>query len=168
MSNLKLKCAVLTISNNRTAANDTSGDYLIDQLQRDGHQCLERTIAPANIYEIRRIISQWIVDKNIQVIITNGGTGYGPEKNTVAAIAPLLDQTITGFGELFRQLSFKDIGSSSIQSDAIAGLANNTVIFSIPGSTGACRLAWSSIIREQLNKDHKPCNFAEHCALNSK
>lgn len=165
MSNLQ--CAVLTISTNRTAANDTSGDYLVDQLQRDGHQCLERAIVPANIYAIRRIISQWIADENIQVIITNGGTGYGPEKNTVASITPLLDQTITGFGELFRQLSFKDIGSSAIQSDAIAGLANNTVIFSIPGSTGACRLAWTSIIREQLNKSHKPCNFAEHCALNS-
>lgn len=159
-----LKCAVLTISNSRTAANDTSGNYLVDQLQRDGHQCLERSVITANTYEIRKIISQWIADKNIQVIITNGGTGFGPEKNTIAAIQPLFDQTITGFGELFRQLSFEDIGSSAIQSDAIAGLANNTVIFSIPGSTNACRLAWARIIREQLDKDHKPCNFANHCA----
>lgn len=162
-----LKCAVLTISNSRTAADDTSGNYLVDQLQRDGHQCLERAVVSADIYEIRKIISQWIADKNIHVIITNGGTGFGPEKNTIAAIQPLLDQTVNGFGELFRQLSFDDIGSSAIQSDAIAGLANNTVLFSIPGSTNACRLAWARIIREQLNKDHQPCNFANHCSVKS-
>lgn len=162
-----LKCAVLTVTTSRTAANDTSGDYLVDQLQRDGHQCIERALVPTNLYEIRKIVSQWIADKNIQVIITNGGTGFGPEKNTVTALQPLFDQTINGFGELFRQLSFTDIGSSAIQSDAIAGLANNTVIFSIPGSTNACRLAWARIIREQLNSDHKPCNFANHCSTKS-
>lgn len=155
-----LNCAILTISNSRTAANDMSGDYLVDQLQRDGHHCLERAVSPANIYELRKIVSQWIANKNIHVIITNGGTGFGPDKNTVAALQPLLDQTIPGFGELFRQLSFKDIGSSAVQSEAIAGLANNTVIFCIPGSTNACRLAWSHIIREQLDHKHKPCNFA--------
>lgn len=155
-----LNCAVLTISNSRTAANDTSGDYLVDQLQRAGHHSLERAVLPANIYQIRALISRWIADSNIHVIITNGGTGYGPEKNTIQAIQPLLDQTVLGFGELFRQLSFDDIGSAAIQSQAIAGLANQTVLFSIPGSTNACRLAWTRIIREQLNSQHTPCNFA--------
>lgn len=162
-----LHCAVLTLSNSRTIANDTSGDYLIDQLQRAGHQCIHRAVISSNKYEIRSQISQWIADDNIHVIITNGGTGYGSDKNTIAAISPLFDQTITGFGELFRQLSFADIGSSAIQSEAVAGLANKTVIFCLPGSTNACRLAWARIIREQLNSQHKPCNFAAHCAPQS-
>lgn len=164
---IKLNCAVLTISNSRTAANDTSGDYLVDQLQRAGHQCLERAISPANRYELRKIVSAWIANPQLHVIITNGGTGFGPEKNTVAALQPLFDHTITGFGEQFRQLSFEDIGSSAMQSDAIAGLANQTVIFCLPGSTNACRLAWTRLIREQLNSQHKPCNFADHCASKS-
>lgn len=158
-----LQCAVLTISTSRSAANDTSGDYLVDQLQRDGHRCLERAILPANMYQIRALLSRWIADSNIHVIITNGGTGYGSEKNTIQAITPLLDQTVEGFGEIFRQLSFEDIGSAAIQSEAMAGLANQTVLFSIPGSTNACRLAWTRIIREQLNSQHKPCNFASLC-----
>ena len=164
---IKLNCAVLTISNSRTAANDTSGDYLVDQLQRAGHQCLERAISPANRYELRKIVSAWIANPQLHVIITNGGTGFGPEKNTVAALQPLFDHTITGFGEHFRQLSFEDIGSSAMQSDAIAGLANQTVIFCLPGSTNACRWAWTRLIREQLNSQHKPCNFADHCASKS-
>lgn len=163
----QLNCAVLTVSNSRTAANDTSGDYLVDQLQRAGHRCLERHLSSSNKYELRKQVSQWIADPNIQVIITNGGTGFDTEKNTIAALAPLFDQTITGFGEIFRQLSFEDIGSSAIQSDAIAGLANQTIIFCIPGSTNACRLAWARLIRDQLNSQHKPCNFAETCATKS-
>lgn len=164
---IKLNCAVLTISNSRTAANDTSGDYLVDQLQRAGHSCLERALSPNNPYQIRKIISDWIANPAIHVIITNGGTGFGLDKNTIAAISPLFDQTISGFGELFRQLSFEDIGSSALQSEACAGLANNTVIFCIPGSTNACRLAWTRLIREQLNSQHKPCNFADHCSTKS-
>lgn len=163
----KLNCAVLTISNSRTAANDTSGDYLVDQLQRAGHSCLERTLTGSSIYSIRKIVSNWIADPNIHVIITNGGTGFGSDKNTIQALHPLLDQTITGFGELFRQLSFEEIGSSALQSDAMAGLVNNTIVFCIPGSTNACRLAWVRLIREQLNSEHKPCNFADHCANKS-
>lgn len=158
-----LHCAVLTISTSRNATNDTSGDYLVDQLQRDGHHCIERAILPTDVYQIRALVSRWIADNNIHVIITNGGTGYGPEKNTIQAISPLLDQAIQGFGELFRQLSFEDIGSAAIQSEAMAGLANQTVLFSIPGSTNACRLAWTRIMREQLNSQHKPCNFASLC-----
>lgn len=164
---IKLNCAVLTISNSRTAANDTSGDFLVDQLQRAGHQCLERTISSNNIYDLRKIVSNWIANPAIQVIITNGGTGFGPEKNTISALQPLFDQTITGFGEHFRQLSFEDIGSSAMQSDASAGLANNTIIFCLPGSTNACRLAWTRLIREQLNSQHSPCNFADHCSTKS-
>lgn len=164
---IKLNCAVLTISNSRTADNDTSGDFLVDQLQRAGHQCLERAISSNNIYDLRKIMSNWIANPAIQVIITNGGTGFGPEKNTISALQPLFDQTITGFGEHFRQLSFEDIGSSAMQSDASAGLANNTIIFCLPGSTNACRLAWTRLIREQLNSQHTPCNFADHCSTKS-
>lgn len=159
----KLNCAVLTVSNKHTAANDTAGDYLVDQLQRAGHQCTERTISPSDLYQLRKIVSAWIADPHIHIIITNGGTGYGPNKHTTAAIAPLLDQQVVGFGELFRQLSFEDIGSSAMQSNAIAGLANNKAIFCIPGSVNACRLAWTRLIREQLNPDHTPCNFVAHC-----
>lgn len=162
-----LNCAVLTISNSRTVANDTSGDYLVDQLQRAGHQCLERHVSPSNKYELRKQISQWIADPKIHVIITNGGTGFGAEKNTIDALEPLFDRTITGFGDIFRQLSFEDIGSSAIQSDAIAGIANQTLIFCIPGSTNACRLAWARLIRDQLNSQHTPCNFADFCTTNS-
>ncbi|HHU94875.1 MAG TPA: molybdenum cofactor biosynthesis protein B [Alcaligenaceae bacterium] len=164
---ISLQCAVLTISNSRTAANDTSGDYLVDQLQRAGHICVERGVSKANVYELRKIVSQWIADPAIQVIITNGGTGFNPDKNTIAALEPLFDTTIVGFGEVFRQLSFQEIGSAAIQSEAIAGLANKTVIFCVPGSTNACRLAWARLIRDQLNSQHKPCNFADHCVTKS-
>lgn len=157
-----LNCAVLTISDSRTTANDTSGDYLADSLRAAGHRCLKRSISQGNLYQIRRIISDWIADDRIQVIITNGGTGFTHQKSTVAAITPLLDDSISGFGELFRHLSYLEIGTSSLQSDAFAGSANNTLIFCVPGSTGACKTAWEGIIGGQLDSAHRPCNFASH------
>ncbi len=157
-----LNAAVLTISDRRHKGNDESGDLLENSLVNDGHRCVDHQICPENLYEIRKVISQWVADPAVQVIITNGGTGFSHDQTTVRAIRPLLDQTFTGFGELFRHLSWLDIGSSSLQSDAFGGMANNTLIFCVPGSPGACALAWSKIIREQLDSTHTPCNFASH------
>ncbi|HLR12540.1 MAG TPA: molybdenum cofactor synthesis domain-containing protein [Burkholderiaceae bacterium] len=157
---IRLNVAVMTISDSRSTHTDTSGDYLVQALSQADHQLATRALVPSQRWAIRKVLCDWIVDDNIDVIITNGGTGYGPDKATVAAVAPMLDETITGFGELFRQLSYHDVGSSSIQSDATAGMANNTVIFCLPGSTGACRLAWDEIIQPQLDSQKKPCNFA--------
>ncbi len=159
---VSLKCAVLTISGTRDAGNDTSGDYLSQSLTEAGHACVRRDLCNGNLYQIRKIISDWIADDGIQVILTNGGTGFSHSKSTAAAVMPLLDQVITGFGELFRHLSFLDIGSSTLQSDAFAGAANNTLLFCMPGSTGACKTAWEGIIREQLDSTHRPCNFGTH------
>lgn len=159
-----LTFAVLTISDTRTAANDTSGDYLAESIAAAGHRCAQRSISPGNIYHIRKVLSDWIADDAIQVILTNGGTGFSHRKSTGAAITPLLDTVISGFGELFRHLSWLEIGSSTLQSDAFAGAANNTLVFCMPGSTGACKTAWEKIIREQLDSTHRPCNFATHYA----
>lgn len=160
-----LKVAVLTISNSRTADTDSSGNYLRESLHRAGHRCVASALLPNDLYGLRSQLSQWIADPNIHVIITNGGTGYADKKkSTIAAVRPLLDVEITGFGELFRALSYTDIGSSSLQSDALAGMANGHYIFCLPGSTSACRLAWEKILEIQLDSRHKPCNFAESCA----
>lgn len=159
---VSLNCAVLTISDTRSAANDTSGDYLIKSVLNAGHHCVQRAISAGDRYQVRKIISDWIADDTIQVILTNGGTGFSHQKTTAAAITPLLDQVITGFGELFRHLSYMEIGTSSLQSDALAGSANQTLIFCMPGSTGACKTAWEGIIKEQLDSQHGPCNFGTH------
>lgn len=157
---VRLNIAIMTISDSRSAHTDTSGDYLVQALSQADHQLASRALVPSRLWAIRKVLCDWIVDDGIDVIITNGGTGYGPGKETIAAIGPMLDETIAGFGELFRQLSYHDVGSSSIQSDAVAGIANDTVIFCVPGATGACRLAWDEIIRPQLDSQQKPCNFA--------
>jgi molybdenum cofactor biosynthesis protein B len=162
---MPLNCAVLTITDARSADNDTSGDFLAQSLQDAGHRCAARALIPGNLYQIRRVVSDWIADDAIQVIITNGGTGFGRKKSTVTAIEPLLDETITGFGELFRHLSWKEIGSSALQSEAFAGLANDTLVFCVPGSTGACKTAWEGIIKEQLDSTHRPCNFGTYFAF---
>lgn len=159
---ISLRCAILTISDSRTAAEDTSGEYLHRSVVAAGHQCVSRTLCQGNLYQIRKIISHWIADEDIHVILTNGGTGYTHQKSTAIAITPLLDTTITGFGELFRYLSYTEIGTSALQSDAFAGLANNTLLFCMPGSTNACKTAWERIIKEQLDSAHRPCNFATH------
>ncbi|TFL13273.1 molybdenum cofactor biosynthesis protein B [Pusillimonas caeni] len=159
---VSLNCAVLTISDSRTAENDTSGDYLGESIGAAGHRCVRRALSSGNMYELRKIVSDWIADGEVQVVITNGGTGFTHQKSTGAAITPLLDMTLAGFGELFRHLSYLEIGSSSLQSDAFAGVANDTLIFCVPGSTNACKTAWEGIIKEQLDSTHRPCNFATH------
>jgi molybdenum cofactor biosynthesis protein B len=157
----KLNLAVLTISDTRDQETDTSGNYLIEALTSDGHQLAAREIVKDDIYQIRAVVSQWIADSSVHGILTTGGTGFYTRDSTPEAIMPLLDKVIDGFGETFRQVSFGDIGSSTIQSRALGGLANNTVIFCVPGSTGACKTAWTQIISEQLDADYKPCNFVK-------
>jgi molybdenum cofactor biosynthesis protein B len=160
-NSITLSCAVLTSSDTRTLDNDTSGQYLVDQLQGAGHRIVAREIVADDIYKLRALVSTWVADKTIEVIIVTGGTGFTQRDSTPEALQILFDKEVGGFGELFRQLSYQDIGSSTVQSRAIAGLANNTLIFCLPGSTGACRLAWEKILSEQLNSRHRPCNFAE-------
>jgi len=162
MSKKYLGCAVLTISDTRSAGDDTSGNLLAESLAHAGHHCCKREIVKDDVYQIRRVLSDWIADDDIQVILTTGGTGFSHRDCTPEAVLPLLDRQIDGFGELFRYISFQEIGTSTIQSRALAGIANNTLIFCLPGSTSACRTAWDRILREQLDSSHKPCNFASH------
>ena len=152
---------MLTISDSRGFAQDTSGDLLAEELQAAGHRLAARRIERADVYRIRAVASMWIADPEVQVVLVTGGTGFTGRDNTPEALQPLFDKTIDGFGELFRAVSFAEIGSSTIQSRAVGGLANGTLIFAMPGSTGACRTAWDRIIRNQLDACFKPCNFAE-------
>jgi molybdenum cofactor biosynthesis protein B len=156
-----LSAAVLTISDTRTAANDTSGDLLAELLASDGHQVVDRDLLPDDRYQLRARVSGWIADPQINVIVTTGGTGFTGRDSTPEALMPLFDKTIDGFGELFRQLSYDDIGSSTIQSRAVGGLANATLVFALPGSSGAVRLGYEKILHNQLDINNKPCNFVE-------
>jgi molybdopterin adenylyltransferase len=154
-----LSIGVLTVSDTRTVENDTSGDFLVQSLQAEGHHAAARTIVSDDIYRIRAILSTWIADDSIHAVLVTGGTGFSGRDSTPEAVRPLFDKEIDGFGEVFRALSFTEIGSSTVQSRALAGYANNTVIFCMPGSTGACKTAWQGVIREQLDSRHRPCNF---------
>jgi molybdenum cofactor biosynthesis protein B len=156
-----LACAVLTVSDTRTSANDTSGDLLVELLQADGHRLVERAIVRDDVYAIRAIVSRWIAQDDIQVILTTGGTGFTGRDSTPEALQPLFDKTILGFGELFRQVSYDEIGASTIQSRAVGGLANATLIFALPGSGNAVRTGWEKILHHQLDATYKPCNFVE-------
>ena len=157
---IRLNISVLTVSDSRTEENDKSGDFLVDSIKSSGHNSIEKKIVVDNIYKIRESLSKWIADDCTQVIIVTGGTGFTERDSTPEAAEPLFDNKIDGFGELFRQLSYETIGTSTIQSRATAGLANDTLIFCVPGSTNACRQAWEQIICQQLDSRHKPCNFA--------
>ena len=165
-----LQIAVLTVSDTRNEETDTSGRYLAEALQQAGHQLADKQIVIDDIYRIRAVVSQWIASDHIQAILITGGTGFTERDSTPEALLPLFDKTVDGFGELFRQVSYQQIGTSTIQSRALAGLANKTVIFAMPGSTNACKTAWE-LIAEQLDASHRPCNFvpqlkkrpADHC-----
>jgi len=154
-----LGIAVLTVSDTRSEDNDTSGDFLCEAAVAAGHQLVERQIVKDDIYQIRAVISAWIADANVAAVLVTGGTGFSGRDSTPEAVAPLFDKQIEGFGELFRFLSYEEIGSSTIQSRALGGFANSTVIFCMPGSTGACKTAWNRILSEQLDSRHKPCNY---------
>lgn len=154
-----LNLAVLTVSDTRNEETDTSGQLLVDRLTEQGHTLSDKKIVIDDIYQIRAAISQWVADENIQGILVTGGTGFTGRDSTPEAITPLFDKTVLGFGELFRQISFDQIGTSTIQSRAVAGLANGVIIFCMPGSTNACRTAWDEIIQSQLDSRQGPCNF---------
>lgn len=154
--------AILTVSDSRGAAEDTSGQYLQEAAQEAGHQVVDRAIVKDDIYQIRARVSAWIADDNVQTVLITGGTGFTARDNTPEALLPLFDREVEGFGELFRMVSYEEIGTATIQSRALAGLANRTVIFAMPGSTRACRTAWERIIEEQLDARHRPCNFQPH------
>lgn len=154
-----LNICVLTVSDTRNEEQDTSGQKLVELLQADGHKLYEKTLIKDDVYHIRAVVSQWIFDSNVQAIVITGGTGFAGRDNTPQAVVPLFDHSVDGFGELFRQLSYEEIGTSTIQSRAVAGLANKTIIFCLPGSTGACVTGWQGIIGSQLNATHRPCNF---------
>lgn len=158
---LPLGIAVLTVSDTRTEADDKSGQTLIERLQGGGHRLADRVIVPDDIYKIRAVVSAWIADPQVQVVIATGGTGLTGRDSTPEAVRPLLDKEITGFGELFRMLSWDEIGTSTLQSRAVGGLANGTFLFCLPGSTGACRTAWDRILQPQLDARTQPCNFVE-------
>lgn len=156
-----LAIAVLTISDSRTLDNDTSGDLLVERLKGDGHLLAHRQLIPDNVYQIRATVSNWIADNTTDVVLTTGGTGFTGRDSTPEALLPLFDKIIDGFGELFRQISYEEINSSTIQSRAVAGIANATLIFAVPGSTNACATAWEQILHNQLDSTFRPCNFAE-------
>ena len=156
-----LSIALLTVSDSRSLANDPSGDALQQRLEQAGHRLADRRLVADNRYQIRAELSRWIVDPEVQVVISTGGTGLTGRDGTPEAVAPLLDKTIDGFGELFRVLSFETIGTSSLQSRCLAGVANGTVIFVLPGSLDAVETGWDYLINAQLNPETRPCNLVQ-------
>lgn len=159
---IPVRIVILTVTGHRTSDNDTSGHYLRDAVIAAGHQVLGNVIIPEDMYQIRAQVSKWIADEGVQVVLMNGGTGFTSKDRVPEAIGPLFDREIAGFGELFRMLSYESIGTASLQSRAVAGIANRTLIFAMPGSTNACRTAWDKIIVQQLDARQRPCNFHPH------
>lgn len=157
-----LHVALLTFSDKRDSDNDTTGDKLHALFEKEGHHVKYRQVIGHNKHLIRAEICRLIADEQIQVVVTNGGTGFALDNITQVAIDPLLDQRIDGFGELFRALSYEDIGSSALQSRAFAGITNQTLIACVPGSGGAAELAWEKLLRPQLDARQGPCNFVGH------
>ena len=158
---IPVNIAVVTVSDTRNEETDTSGKYLQDALREAGHCEHSKHICTDDIYQLRALVATLIADVAVHAILVTGGTGFTKRDNTVVAVSPLFDSSIDGFGELFRQLSFQEIGTSTIQSRAFAGLSNSTAIFCMPGSTGACKTAWTGIIQQQLDSRHRPCNFVD-------
>jgi molybdenum cofactor biosynthesis protein B len=156
-----LNIAVLTVSDSRTEETDKSGKLLAGRLTDAGHALAGKKIVPDDIYTIRAVVAGWIADTDVDVVITTGGTGVTGRDGTPEAVAPLLDKTIEGFGETFRAISYGQIKTSTIQSRALAGVANGTYVFCVPGSTGACATAWDELLSAQLDIRTRPCNLAE-------
>ncbi len=157
-----LNIAVLTVSDTRSLATDTSGQLFVDRLTAAGHHLAERVLLKDDLYKIRAQVAHWIAEDQVQVVLITGGTGFTGRDSTPEAVTCLLDKQVDGFGELFRQISHADIGTSTIQSRALAGMANGTLVCCLPGSTNACRTAWDGILAEQLDARHRPCNFVPH------
>lgn len=158
---IPLSIAVLTVSDSRTRKTDKSGPLLVERLSGAGHRLAEHDIVKDDVYAIRAVISRWIADDEINVVISTGGTGVTGRDGTPEAVAPLLDKEIPGFGETFRAISYQSIKTSTMQSRAIAGVANATYVFCLPGSSGACRDAWDNLIAHQLDYRTRPCNLVE-------
>ena len=158
---IALDIAVLTVSDSRDEATDKSGALLVRLLEESGHRLAQKAIVPDDKYRIREVVSRWIVDETISVVLTTGGTGVTGRDGTPEAVTPLLDKVIDGFGETFRNLSYQTIGTSTLQSRAVAGVANGTYIFCLPGSSGACKDAWTGLIETQLDYRTRPCNLVE-------
>jgi molybdenum cofactor biosynthesis protein B len=156
-----INLGIITISDSRIEENDKSGNLLKDRIENFGHKVVKKIIIPDDIERIKKIIIEFSQNSQIDAIITSGGTGLTGRDSTPEAILTLSDKIIDGFGELFRQLSYKKIGTSTIQSRAIAAVINHTYIFSLPGSPSACKDGWDEILQYQLDIRHKPCNFIE-------
>lgn len=159
---IPLNIAVLTVSDSRTLAEDTSGHYLVDSLTEAGHNLADRQLIIDDIYQIRAVISGWIADPKVHAVITTGGTGFFIRDSMPEAVTVLFDKSIDGFGEMFRLISKDEIGMSTVQSRAVAGMANGTGIFCLPGSSGACRTGWEQLLKEQFDSRTRPCNFVAH------
>lgn len=155
-----LTLCVLTVSDSRTPADDSSGDFLVQALLAAGHRLHERAISRDDKYRLRELVSRWIADEAVHGILVTGGTGFTGRDSTPEALLPLLDKEMPGFGEMFRALSYDEIGTSTLQSRAFAGLANATFLFALPGSTSACRTGWEKLISAQLDGRTRPCNLA--------
>jgi molybdenum cofactor biosynthesis protein B len=158
---LPVNIAVLTVSDSRDEQTDKSGRLLVERLQQAGHRLAEKLIVPDDVYQIRAALSRWIADPAVNVVITTGGTGVTGRDGTPEAVRPLLDKVLDGFGEMFRSISFADIRTSTLQSRALAGVANATYVFCVPGSSGACATAWDELIAAQLDARTRPCNLVE-------
>lgn len=158
---IALDIAVLTVSDSRTEETDKSGRLLAGRLGEAGHRLADKQIVPDDVYRIRAVVAGWIAADAVDVVITTGGTGVTGRDGTPEAVAPLLDKTIEGFGEVFRAISYQQISTSTMQSRALAGVANGTYVFCIPGSSGACATAWDELINAQLDIRTRPCNLAE-------
>ena len=158
---IPLNIAIMVVSDSRTEETDTSGKILVESLTGAGHQCAEKAIVPDDVYLIRAKLSAWIINPSINAIISTGGTGVTGRDGTPEAVQPLLDKELNGFGEVFRTLSYEEIGTSTMQSRAIAGVANGHYIFCVPGSSGACKTAWNKLISAQLDYRTRPCNLVE-------
>jgi len=157
---IPLQLTVLTVSDTRTRANDSSGDYLERALCTAGHRLAARELVRDDIYRMRAIVAQWIADDGVDGVLVTGGTGFTGRDSTPEALRPLLDKEMPGFGEMFRAVSIAEIGTASLQSRAFAGLANGTFVFALPGSTSACKTAWENILQAQLDARTSPCNLA--------
>ena len=156
---VSLSLCVLTVSDSRTIETDSSGQFLVDALKEAGHRLHERKLLRDDRYAIRAQAAAWIADAAVHGVLITGGTGFTGRDSTPEAVLPLLDKEMPGFGELFRAASFEEIGTSSLQSRAFAGLSNQTFVFALPGSTSACRTAWEKLLRAQLDARTRPCNL---------
>jgi len=158
---IPVNVSVLTVSDSRTEENDKSGALLVKRATDAGHVCVDKRIVKDDMYQIRAAMSDWIANPDVQVIVSTGGTGVTGRDGTPEAVEPLLDKIISGFGEMFRVLSYEEIKTSTLQSRAVAGVANGTYVFCLPGSSGACATAWDRLIVHQLDYRTRPCNLVE-------